>query len=182
VKPTDTLWLSRARSLSAATTALCIALLFAVAPAQAAGTLSLEPEGFVLVALLIGFVVLIFPLNSMIFKPLLKVVDERDARIEGARRRASQLEEQAGEAIAQYRGAIRGAREEAEAGRRERLEAARSEQGAITGDARSEAEEEVARARSEIAVSLDEARTSLRGATEDLARVAAERILGRTIT
>jgi F-type H+-transporting ATPase subunit b len=156
--------------------------LMAAAPARAAGSLSLEPEGSVLIVLLVGFVLLIFPLNRLIFRPLLKVVDERDAKIEGARRRASQLEEEATASIRKYRGAIREAREEAEAGRRVRLEAARSEQGSITGEARGEAEQEIARARSEIAASLDEARTSLRGASEELALVAAERILGRPIT
>jgi F-type H+-transporting ATPase subunit b len=183
VKPYDnTRWLGRARRFGAATSAGFVLLLLAAAPAQAAGTLSLVPELPVLFALIVGFVLLVLPLNKAIFKPLFTVVDERNAKIEGARQRASRLEEEAGAAIRRYRGAIRDAREGAEAGRRVRLEAARSEQGSITGEARSEAEQEIARARSEIVASIDEARASLRGAAEELAQVAAERILGRSIT
>jgi F-type H+-transporting ATPase subunit b len=176
------LWHGRVRRFSAATAAGFVALLLAVAPAQAAGALKLEPELPILVALLVAFVLLVFPLNNVIFKPLFKVVDERTAKIEGARHRASKLEQDAEAAIKKYRGAIREARDEAEAARRVRLEAARSEQGSITGEARSEAEQEIARSRAEVAASLDEARTTLRGAAEGLAQVAAERILGRTIT
>jgi F-type H+-transporting ATPase subunit b len=158
------------------------ALLLGAAPAHASGGLSLVPELPVLVALLVGFVLLIIPMNGVIFKPLFKVLDERDAKIDGARRRASRLEEDAETAIQKYRAAIREVREEAEATRRVRLEASRSEQSSITNEARAEAEQEIARSRSEVAASLEEARTTLRGAAEGLAQVAAERILGRSMT
>ncbi|MBW2274026.1 MAG: ATP synthase F0 subunit B [Deltaproteobacteria bacterium] len=182
MKPDKTLWLGKARRSSAAVAACIVAPLLTAAPAQASGGLSLAPEPPVLVTLLVGFVLLIFPLNKVIFKPLFAVVDERNAKIEGARHRAAKLEQDADTAIKKYRGAIREAREDGESARRVRLESARSEQGSITGDARSEAEQEIARSRAEVAVSLEEARATLRGATEDLAQVAAERILGRTIS
>ncbi|MCP3914191.1 MAG: hypothetical protein GY711_01405, partial [bacterium] len=77
---------------------------------------------------------------------------------------------------------VRAARDDAETGRKQQLEAARSEQNSITGAARAECEDEIVRARSEIEASLDEARTTLEAASRDLARVAAERILGRPLS
>ncbi len=149
--------------------------------ASASGGLKLAPEWPIYFSLLIGFVFLIAPLNALIFRPLFRVLDERDQRITGARVRAEQLAEQAEALTDRYRGEIRQTREESEVARREQLDAARSEQASITGSARTEAETEVARARDEITASLVEARETLRTASQDLATVAAERILGRTI-
>jgi F-type H+-transporting ATPase subunit b len=151
------------------------------APARAAGGLVLVPEPFTLGALLVGFVFLIAPLNALIFRPIFRVLDERDARIEGARTRAAQLAGEAEALTSRYRDEIRQAREEAEAGRKEQLDAARSELAIITSDAKNEAETEIAGARAEISDSLLEARETLRSASQDLAKAAAERILGRAV-
>jgi len=163
--------------------AFALASTFALAtPAWAAAQLEIFPDPPVLVTLLVGFVLLIFPMNAGIFRPLFRVMDERDAKIAGATEEARQLVARADELTTDYRAGIRAAREEADAARKEQLEAARSEQASITGAARAESEDEVGRARSEIEASLDEARASLEASSRDLARVAAERILGRALS
>lgn len=169
-----------ARSSMATVSVAVIALLFAV-PAHAAGALVLIPEPPKLVALLVFFVLLIIPLNKMIFGPLFNMIDERDSKIAGATRDAEQLVAKAEELTNEYRGKIRGAREDAEVTRKQRLDAARSEQASITGDAKAETEGEIARARGEIEVSLNEARGTLEASSRDLAAIAAERILGRPL-
>lgn len=151
-------------------------------PAFAAGSLVIYPDPQVLIPLLIGFVILIFPLNAAIFQPLFRVMDEREAKIAGATEEAKRLAAQANQLTSEYRDAIRGAREDADAARKEQLGAARSEQESITGAARSEAEDEIDRARSEIQESVVEARATLEAASRDLAKVAAERILGRSLS
>ena len=161
--------------------ALAGSLLLA-SPAHAVGTLELFPDPTLLLLLLLAVLALVFPMNALIFRPLFRVLDEREDRIDGARRRADQLERDAAEVLARYRGSLREAREEAERERRAQLDEARGEQATIAARARQQAEEQSARARSEIADSLDEARASLRGSAGQLAREAAERILGRAIT
>ncbi len=151
------------------------------APAQAAGKLVLYPDPATLVILIIGFVILIAPINATIFRPLFRVLDERDAKIAGAIRQAEGLVARAAELTEQYRGAIREAREVAEVARKQQLEAARSEYAVITGDARTESEDEIGRARREIESSLAQARTTLERTSGDLAKIAAERILGRSL-
>lgn len=150
-------------------------------PAHAAGKLVLMPDIPTLVVLIIGFVILIAPLNAMIFRPLFRVIEDREAKIEGATRQARQFVARATELTDEYRGAIREAREAAEVARRQQLEAARSEHGSITGDAKAESDHEIGRARQEIENSLVEARSSLERASADLAKIAAERILGRAL-
>jgi F-type H+-transporting ATPase subunit b len=169
------------RTISAKTFACAAALSLTAAPAYASGQLVLFPDPPILITLLIGFVLLIAPLNAMIFRPLFRVLDERDAKIAGATREADQLVKKAAELTEQYRASIRGAREDAEGGRKEQLEEARAEQSSITDDARAEYEDEIARARAEIQTSVSEARVTLEAASHELAAAAAERILGRAL-
>jgi len=132
--------------------------------------------------MLIGFVVLAFPLNALIFQPIFRALDARAERIQGARDQSSQLDAEANNVLEQYESAIRDARVDAEANRQAELTAAREEQSTMTAQARSDAEAELARARTEMTRSLDEARATLRESAEDLATAAAEQVLGRTLS
>lgn len=132
--------------------------------------------------MLIGFVVLIFPLNALLFQPIFRALDARAERIQGARARSVKLQEEADAVLDRYETTIREARIEAEAGRQTQLAAAREEQVGLTAAARSEAEQELERARGELGRSLEEARATLRASAEDLATAAAEQILGRPLS
>lgn len=168
---------SRRRLLGA-----CVFGVVTALPAQASDQLELIPDIAVTLALLVVFVLLVLPLNRLIFQPLLKVMDEREERIDGARRRAEQLQQQAQQALDRYAESIRSAHDEATAERRRQLEVARSELHAVTGRAKEEAERDLSRAREELAGSLGEARETLRAGAADLASLAAERILGRSLS
>ena len=132
--------------------------------------------------MLVGFVLLIFPLNGLLFQPIFRALDARAERIAGARARSVQLENEADEVLERYETAVRGARVEAEAGRQAQLGQAREEQAALTAQARSEAEAELERARADLGRSLEDARATLRAAADDLATQAAEQVLGRTLS
>jgi len=151
-------------------------------PVLASDNLVLVPDPFVLSIMLVGFVLLIFPLNALIFKPIFHSLDERAARIEGARNRSSQLEAEADGVLERYETAIREARSESEQVRQAQLVLAREEQAALTLRARGEAEGELENARTDLSRSLEEARASLRSSAEDLAAMAAEQVLGRTLS
>lgn len=148
-------------------------------PAHASEGLVLMPDLFVTGVLLVAFVVIIFPLNRLIFQPLQRVMDEREDRIDGARRRADSVEQQAEEALARYEESIRTAYDDATAERRRQIVAAREELARVTGQAKTEAEQEAARARESLSASVSQARDSLREGAAELANLAAERILGR---
>ena len=150
--------------------------------AHAAGQLKLIPDDWnVVIVLVVGFALLIPVVNALIVQPVLKVVDEREDKIAGARRRAEKLERDADAVLARYEEEVRETREACDRDRRAHLDAARAQQTEIASEARSEAEREIAQSRRELDASLADARASLRGAAEQLARQAAERILGRTV-
>jgi len=167
-------------SIATTISALAIAL-FVALPAQAAGaSLEIFPDQRIFY-LIVLFVLLIFPVNKLLFHPIFRVLDERDARIAGARKRADEVGAEAEATLGRYRSAVRSAREEAEGGRKQVLEEARREQAQLTGSVRSEAEAEINRAREEVAGALDDARSQLREQAQELAREAATRVLGRSL-
>ncbi len=181
-------------AIALATVALAFTLAVAL-PAAAAEELVLIPDAglFGLVPalghglgklwiMLIGFVVLIFPLNALMFQPIFRALDERADRIQGARERSKQLEAEADSVLDRYETAIREARSQSESERQTALASARDEQANLTTQARSDAEQELERARGELNQSLEEARATLRASAEDLATAAAEQVLGRTLT
>ena len=174
-------------------TTVLAALLLALgaAPTHAAeGDLEIFPDLFLgarpfashYVHLMALFLLMIAPVNRIVLKPLLRVLDERSAKIEGARKRAGEISAQAEVVLAQYERAVEGARKQAEELRKGELDRARGEQARLLAEARQRAESEVAGARSGIAGALAGARAELRGGTEALAREAAARVLGRSLS
>lgn len=177
---------TRPRALSAVGRApvwAVVAVLAGATPAHAAGGLHLWPPDWMALGLiLLAFVLLIVPVNRLVFVPLLRAMDEREDRIVGARRRGEKLEHDAEKVLERYERSVREAREAAELDRRSQIEKARGDHNALTAAARSEAEAEVERSRGEIQQSLEEARGALRASAEPLAREAAARILGRSLS
>jgi F0F1-type ATP synthase membrane subunit b/b' len=139
------------------------------------------PVGWNLVILLILFPVLLPFVNALVLKPLLHVLDERDARIAGTRTKAERLEQEAAAILARYEQAVRETREEGERGRRALLTEVRAEVQREIAAARRDAEGQLETARGQIATSLASARTSLRGQAQDLASQAASQVLGRAL-
>ncbi len=156
-------------------------VLLAASSAQAAGDLVLIPEIEMLTVMIGLFVVLIFPVNALIFKPIFHALDEREGRITGARTRARRIDEEASVVLERYEAQIREARQEAELGRKAQLASARGEQVSVAAAARAKAEAQIDQARSELQQSLEQARTGLRESSQDLARTAAAQILGRPL-
>jgi F-type H+-transporting ATPase subunit b len=161
--------------------ALGLALVSLARPAWAAGDLVLIPDIPLLVALVVLFVLLVLPVNVLVFKPIFRILDEREERTQGTRRRAEKLERDAQEILDRYESSVREVREESERERRGALEGARGESQQATSAARADSEGEIERARSQIAAEYEAARNALRASSQDLARQAASRVLGRAL-
>ncbi|HKA15353.1 MAG TPA: ATP synthase F0 subunit B [Myxococcota bacterium] len=141
----------------------------------------LIPEFRLLVALLFFFVLLIAPANALVLRPLLRVLDERDARTAGTRAKAERLEHEASAILTRYEQAVRETRDESERGRRELLAQVRAEAQREIAGVRRDAEARLDGARGEIRTALEAARGALRGEAQDLARQAASQVLGRAL-
>jgi len=169
------------RRLAVAAGAALWATLAAGAALADEGSLQLVPEPPLLLTLLVLFALLIVPVDRLLFRPVFRVLDERAAKIEGTRVRAARIEREADQALERYEGAVRDTREQAEQQRRARLDEARGELQHTTAAARGEAEAEIERARHGLEASYQAARQALRAQSEDLARQAAARVLGRPL-
>jgi F-type H+-transporting ATPase subunit b len=170
-------WTRRSRKILL----LVVGLLMAPGAASASEGLEIFPDFEQLAILIVLFTALVFPVNAWLIKPLLRVLEEREERIDGARDRAGRVTEQAEESLSRYRAAIDAAKADAEQQRRGIVEEARGEQTQLTRGAREVAEQQIEAARREVGSALEQARTSLRGDAEALARQAVERILGREV-
>jgi F-type H+-transporting ATPase subunit b len=144
--------------------------------------LVLFPEPAELVPLIVLFILLVPLLNHLLFKPVFRILDAREERIDGARKRAAKLEQDAAAVMERYRSAVATARAEAEEGRKATLDAARHAHAERVARERHEAEGRMEAAKREIDAALVGARASLRGEIEGLARDAASRILGRAVS
>ena len=159
-----------------------LGLVLLPAPALAAKGLVLFPNPVHLVILIIVFGLLVIPVNSLVFKPIFRVLDARVKRTEGARERASELQQRSEAMLTRYRDSIRQLREEAEQDRRAELDVVRSEQLRLAAEAREEASRVVERGRQDLDGWLVEAREGLGANAERLAQSAATRVLGRELS
>jgi len=158
------------------------ALLLAAAPAGAAeGGLQIYPDRKLLY-LIVGFAILIPLLDVLLFRPLFRVLDERHERIEGAKTRAEEVARRAGELVQRFESAVGQARADAEAERQRLLEGERREQVSRVAGEREEAERSLQAARREVGRAVTDARQFLRRDAESLAREAAARVLGRSLS
>lgn len=182
------MWLAPYATLATAVVALC------ARTASASETLELIPDyalfGLILGKpglgamwiMLIAFSLLVFPLNTLIFQPIFRALDARADRIQGARTRSEHLQREADGILERYESAVRAVRGEAEAARQVEILRAREEQSALTAQAKQEAERQLESARADLARSLETARASLRANADELARAAAEQVLGRALS
>lgn len=175
-------WLAFAPSLAALLLAGVAALLLAGDAAAAQEGLSLVPPLEMFLTLLVLFSLLVFPVNALIFRPILAALDAREAKIGGTRSRAEKIEADAEEALARYEASVREVREDAERDRKERLAEVRGEATKRAVAARADAEREIERARATLSIDLEQARESLRAQAQGIAREAAERVLGRSLS
>ncbi|MDJ0849732.1 MAG: hypothetical protein QNK04_15275 [Myxococcota bacterium] len=158
-----------------------LALTLADTAGAAEGGIVLAPDPVMLLSLLVLFVVLVFPVNALLFRPIFAALDARDEKIAGTRARAQQLAAEADAALRRYEEEIRTAREEAEQERRENLAEARAQSLGEAAESRAEAEREIDGARRTIQGELTDARSGLQAEAERLAREVASSVLGRPL-
>jgi F-type H+-transporting ATPase subunit b len=140
----------------------------------------LDIDGTVFVMLGI-FLVLLLVLWQFLWKPYLRVRDERVARVEGAREKATQLEADAAARLERIETALAEARRAGLAETNKlRLEAQAREQQIVT-QAQNAARKMVLEARAKLDATLLAEKANLQTHTNHLARQIAEKALGRSL-
>lgn len=131
--------------------------------------------------LVVLFALLAPILNRFLFAPLLRVLEERDRQIAGARERAAQLATEADALLMRYDTAVRETRERAHEEHLRLTEDARNTSQTQVAEARTHVEEELKARRGELRSALDRAHSELRRDADALAREIAHRLLGREV-
>lgn len=127
------------------------------------------------------FLVMLLVLNKVLFQPYLRLREQRQAGIEGARSEADRMVAEADAKLADYEKSLAAARDRAsEESRKIRAEAAAHERD-VTGKARAQATAAMDEATTKVRTETEAARTQLMPQADALARQMASRLLGREV-
>jgi F-type H+-transporting ATPase subunit b len=127
------------------------------------------------------FLLLIFVLDPLLFKPWLAARDRRAQRIGGAHEEAALMREQAQEKSVEYEARLRRAKDEAMTLRSDRRKVAEAEEATLVAAARQEAAEALDATKARISSEIDQARAELQGRVDSLAADVTKQVLGRTV-
>ena len=163
-------------------------MLLAAAPATALaaeeGPSGIAALGFSLPALvsnLINFTILLIILRLFLYKPVLRLLDERKRRIQEGLDSAAQAASQASASEQEAREAIEQAQSEARELVAQAQQNAAQLRAQLEERARADADQIVERAREEVRVERDQAIEQLRREFADLTITAAERVIGQSL-
>ena len=181
--------LRRHRELLAVRAAAVVAgLLLATAPglalAQEEESGGIAALGFNLpglVAQLVNFLILLIVLRLFLYRPLLRILDQRRERIQEGLSRAGQAAEQASASEDEARRVMEKARAEGREAVQASQEAAARLRQELEDRARQDAEQIVVRARQEVQAERDRAIQQLHQEFADLTIIAAERVIGQSL-
>ena len=135
----------------------------------------------VLIAQIVNFSVLLIVLRLLVYKPVLKMLDERRERIREGLSAAERGREQAAEAHAEAQAQIDNARREGQNIVAQAQAVAQRLQEEGRADAQRQSEAILERARAEIQLERDAAITELRKEFADLTISAAEKVIGQSL-
>ncbi|MFQ5735339.1 MAG: hypothetical protein ACE5GY_00570 [Thermodesulfobacteriota bacterium] len=130
---------------------------------------------------MIGFVVLLFIMNNLLYKPLLKILKERDERIDGTLKNASRTEKEVEEGLKEYEQRLKEATVKGVEARNKIRQEALDAEKEILDAAREKAAGEMAVMKRGLEKSKRDALDELKAETKTLSRSIAEKILDRKV-
>ena len=134
-----------------------------------------------LLAFVINFVILFVLLGIVLYKPVLKTLDERQSKIKESMDQAEQIKEQAAQSEEQIKAHLETARKEGQGIVTQATQIGERLKEEAKEGARQEAESVIAKAQLEIQRERDEAIDELRKEFADIAILAAEKVISETL-
>jgi F-type H+-transporting ATPase subunit b len=127
---------------------------------------------------IVNFLLLIWILNKLMFRPFLDLVERRKEETQGTRKKAEDIMDRAESVKGTYNASMSEAASEVAVLSDSQKKAGREEGERITGEARSSSAAYLDNARQELRAGLDQVRKELAGQSADLAGEIARKILG----
>src|SRR5262245_4295492 len=143
--------------------------------------LNLAPRPSLVLTNLVVVLLLIWPVNRLLIAPLVRILQEREARTHGSADETGGLRAEAAAESERLEARRNQARREAAERRSAIVARIKAEEQRRLEAARAEAAESLAQVRASIAAEAEQARSALRDDARALAQLAAERILGRAL-
>lgn len=140
----------------------------------------ISPDGS-LVFVLILFLIFVFVLNRILFRPIGRVLDERETLTVGAANEARAARRRYETKLAEYEAAIRQARSECYRQSEQERAAALDERRRLIEEAKQHTHEEIGLARQEIERQVAAARAALESESRQIAERISRTVLGRTV-
>lgn len=140
----------------------------------------IDMDGTVLVQFAL-FIVMFLVLRAFLFKPYLKMRDERAEKIEGAEAKAGNLAKRAEQLEADYKAKVAKARASAEEERAKLQSEARTRESELLGQARTRAQGRIQATREQIAQQVAAAQSELQQRAQALGHTLASKLLGREV-
>ena len=126
-----------------------------------------------------NFFVLMLVLNSLLYRPIRAVMARRRETVDGAHRRAKDLEDQINEKMERYQGQLQEAKLKGAQEKAVLRQDAAAEESRILSGARELAGEHVQTIRNKVAAEAGEASIVLKKEVQTLASLVASKVLGR---
>ena len=130
---------------------------------------------------IVNFLVLMLVLNVLLYKPVRKILADRDAEIAGGHEKAAAVDRDVQEKMAQYEDRLRDAKAKASEERGILKKAAIAEETVLLDKARKEATDAVNALKGKVAKEAAEARVYLKEQTQSLSLEICEKVLGRRL-
>ena len=140
----------------------------------------ISPDGS-LVFILILFLIFVFVMNRLLFRPIGRVLDERQTLIEGSANEARASRRRYDSKLADYEATIRQARADGYRRLEQERAAALEQRNKVIEDAKQQAHQEIGNARQEIGKQASLARAALESEGRQIAERITRTILGRTV-
>ena len=140
----------------------------------------ISPDGS-LVFVLILFIIFVFVMNRILFRPIGRVLDERQTLIEGSENEARAAQRRYEAKLADYEATIRQARADSYRRTEQQRAAALDERRRLIEEAKQQARNEIERAKREIESQVADARRALERETRAIAERISQTVLGRAV-
>lgn len=127
------------------------------------------------------FLVLMYLLNILLYRPVLAAMEERSRKISGMESEAASIENDLEEKLVNYKKRLAAAKESGSQNRAVLKKEGLDKEVSILSSAHSEANETLGQARERISKERDAAISGLKALTDELAKDIAEKALGRSL-
>lgn len=156
-------------------------MLGVIALALAGGEENIIQPNASLIFVFVLFIIFVFLLNRLLFRPIGRVLDEREALTEGATNEARAAARRYQNELAGYEASIRQARGEGYRRLEQERAAALEERRRLIEEAKQKASAEIAHAKTEIAAQAASARAALEIESRQIAERISRTVLGRVV-